>query len=76
MGKVRRRAISPNSTMIGRHDDNLLLNFMIYEVVFDDYQVKDYASIIIAENIILQVDNEGNSNVLFDAIIDWKQNDT
>ena len=72
-GKVTKRAIGPNGTTAGTYDENPYLNTIIYEVEFDDGQVREYAANLIAENILTQVDSEGYSTTLMEAIIDHRK---
>ena len=50
-----------------------LLNTLIYEVEFPDGTMKEYAANVIAENMVLQVDEEGFSSPLIEGIIDYKK---
>jgi hypothetical protein len=53
-----------------------MLNSMVYEVEFPDGQIKDYAANVIAENIITQVDLDGLSTTMLDAITDWQKDES
>ncbi|CAJ1966194.1 unnamed protein product [Cylindrotheca closterium] len=44
-----------------------------YEVEFDDGTVRDYGATTIAENLLTQVDDDGYSNTMFKAIVDYKR---
>ena len=46
---------------------------MLCEVEFPDGQVKEYAANIIAENLLMQVDEEGYSLTMMKDIIDYKK---
>ena len=48
---------------------------MIYEVQFPDGQVKEYAANVIAENMLTQVDSDGYSLTMLDAIIDYHKDE-
>ena len=50
--------------------NNPFLNSIIYDVEFPDGQVKEYAANIIAENMLTQVDSDGMSTTLMEAIVD------
>ena len=50
MGKVRRRALGPDGNIIGKYNNNLYLNSVMYEVGFIDGQVEEYWANIIQEN--------------------------
>ena len=45
----------------------------MYDVEFPDGEVKEYAANVIAENMLGQVDNEGLTITLLDAILDSKK---
>ena len=55
--------------------DNPTNNTMIYEVEFPDGQIKEYSANIIAENMLSQVDPEGYSLTLMEAIVDYKRDE-
>ena len=73
IGSVLRRAIGPDGTVVGRHDENPMLNSIVYEVEFPDGQIKECAANLFAENLLSQVDSEGFSTTLFDGIADWRK---
>ena len=75
VGKVTQRAVGYDGQTAGTYDDNPMNNTMVYEVEFPDGQVKEYAANIIAENMLSQVDSEGYSLTLLDAIVDYKRDD-
>ena len=72
-GKVKRRSIGSDGKVTGKYDDNLLLNSLVYEVEFPDGTMKEYAANIIAENMILQVDEDGFSSPLMEGIVDYEK---
>ena len=72
-GVVKRRAVGPEGKAVGAYDDNPKLNSMVYEVEFPDGQVKEYAANVIAENMLTQVDSEGFSVTLMEAIVDYRK---
>eukprot|EP00957_Ditylum_brightwellii_P007271 552840-Ditylum_brightwellii.AAC.1 len=45
-------------TTAGSYHDNPMLNSTIYKVEFPDREVKEYATNVIAENMLTQVDYE------------------
>ena len=59
--------------MIGRYDDNPILNSIAYEIEFPDGKVKEYAANILAENVLSQVDPDGHNQLLVEAIVDFKK---
>ena len=69
-GKVIQRTIGPDGQVTGTYDNDPFLNSIIYDVEFPDGQVKEYATNIIAENMLTQVDSDGMSTTLMEAIVD------
>ena len=74
-GKVIQRTIGPDGQVTGTYDNNPFLNSIIYDVEFSDGQVKEYAANIIAENMLTQVDSDGMSTTLMEAIVDHRRDD-
>ena len=72
-GKVTQRTIGPDGQVTGTYDNNPYLNSIIYDVKFPDGQVKEYAANIIAENMLTQVDSDGMSTTLMEAIVDRRR---
>ena len=52
----------------GRHSANPILNTKIYDVMFPDGAVKQYAANVIAENMWAQVDQEGHQYRILEGI--------
>jgi hypothetical protein len=75
VGRVTRRAIGPDGIVEGTYDENPFLNTMIYEVEFPDGQLKDYAANVIAENMLSQVDSDGYSLTMMEAIVDYRKDE-
>ena len=75
VGKVTRRALGPDGTIAGTYDTNPYLNSMIYEVEFPDGQIREYAANVIAENMLTQVDSDGFSTTMLEAIIDYRKDE-
>ena len=75
VGKVTKRALGPDGTVAGTYDDNPCLNTMIYEVEFQDGQLKEYAANIIAENMLTQVDDDGYSLTMLKAITNYRKDE-
>ena len=71
-GKVKCRALGPDGNMVGKYDNNPMLNSIMYEVEFADMTVKEYGANIIAENMLRQVDSEGFSLALMEGIVDFR----
>ena len=52
LAKVRKRAVGPDGATTGTHDDNPIMNTVVYEVEFPDGQVKEHAANVIADNTL------------------------
>ena len=74
-GKVIQRTIGPDGQVTGTYDNNPFLNSIISDLEFPDGQVKEYAANIIAENMLTQVDSDGMSTTLMEAIVDHRRDD-
>ena len=73
--KLIQRTIGPDGQVTVTYDNNPFLNSIIYDVEFPDGQVKEYAANIIAENMLTQVDSDGMSTTLMEAIVDHQRDD-
>ena len=58
-----------NGNVIGSYDPNPILNTKIYDVLFPDGSVQQYAANTIAENIYAQIDEDGYRYQLMDGIV-------
>ena len=74
-GKVIQRTIGPDGQVTGTYDNNPFLTSIIYDVEFPDGQVKEYSANIIAENMLTQVDSDGMSTTLMEAIVGHRRDD-
>ena len=70
--KVKRRALGPDGNMVGKYDNNPMINLIMYEVEFADRTVKEYGANIIAESMLRQVDSESFSLALMEGIVDFR----
>ena len=68
--KVIGRSKDIDGNIVGTYDDNPYANTMVYDVEFDNGEVKEYAANVIAENMYAQVDADGYSHTMLDSIID------
>ena len=71
--KVIGQSATDSGDPIGSYDVNPLLNSILYDVEFDDGEIKQYSANIIAENMYSQVDGEGFSKTIFDSILDYRK---
>src|SRR5210317_445638 len=72
-GKVSKRVVAPDGRQMGTYNEHPALNTIMYEVEFDDGQVREYGATTIAENILSQVDDDGFSSPMLKALVDWKK---
>ena len=68
--KVIGRSKDSDGNIVGTYDDNPYANTMVYDVEFDNGEVKEYAANVIAESMYAQVDADGHSHTMLDSIID------
>ena len=73
MAKVLRKSVDENGQVIGAHNENPLLNTLVYDVNFTDDDVKKYAANLIAKNVLSQVDPDGYYTNTMEAILDHKR---
>ena len=72
MARVLRRSVDENGQVIGAHINNPHLSTLVYDVKFPDGDVKKYATNLIAENILSQVNPDGFHTNVIDEILDHK----
>ena len=72
VGRARDRDGMP----IGEYHHNPILNSRVYDVMFPDGSIQQYAANIIAENIFSQVDEDGHRFMLLDEIVDHRKGQT
>lgn len=73
---VKCRYCDSDGNVKGRSHDNPYLDTRIYDVEFDDGNIKQYATNVIAKNILTQVDIENCNYLMLDEILDHRQMDT
>jgi Reverse transcriptase (RNA-dependent DNA polymerase) len=71
-GTVKRRVRDHDGELVGRSNDNPLLDTSVYEVEFDSGEVEAYHANIIAESIYHKVDADGYSTYMLREIIDHR----
>lgn len=74
--KVVRRAKDQDGKDIGVYQSNPILNTAVYDVMFPDGSMSQYAANTIAENIYAHVDHEGQRYTLIDYISEHKSDGT
>ena len=70
--KVIKQLRDADGVPIRMANENPFLNSHMYEVEYQDGMRASLAANYIAENLITQVDQEGNRHVLLDEIIDYR----
>ena len=75
-GTVRRRKRDSDGNLIGRSNDNPLLDTSLYEVEFDSGETEAYTANIIAENLYAQTDDEGYTHYSLSEIIEHRKDIT
>ena len=75
-GRVTKRSRGHGGKTIGVAHNNPLFDTREYDVEFTDGSIKNYAANIIAENMFVQVDDEGIEHLLMKEIVDHKKDHT
>ena len=73
LSKLLRQYVDDNGKLIGNHNENALLNNLVYDVELPDGAVKNYAANIIAENMLAQCDQDGFYTNVMEVIMDHKR---
>lgn len=71
---VKARVKDADGVPIGKRNSNPLLDTRLYEVEFPDGSTDTFTANTIAENILSQVDEEGNTFEIIDSIVDHRSN--
>ena len=71
-GQVIDRKCDGDGTPVGRDNENLILDSRHFLVVFEDGEVTEITTNIIAESTYAICDPEGERVLLFDCILDFK----
>lgn len=72
---VKRRKRDEDGNLIGHSHRNPILDTGLYDVEFEDGSFHTYTANIIAESLYEQVDDYGQTHVIFDSIVDHKKSD-
>ena len=76
MAKVLRKSVNENGQVIGVHNENPLLNTLVYDVEFSDGDVKKYAANLLAKTFLSQVYPNVYYTNTMEEILDHKRNGT
>ena len=74
-GLVARRAIGPDGKTIGTYDDDPSKSTLMYEVEFQDGELREYSANIIAENMMNQIDEEPFATTMLKGILDYNKDE-
>ena len=72
--KVTKRLRDTDGIPIGMANENPILDCHMYEVEYQDGTKASLVANYIAENLFVQVDQEGNRHILLDELIDYRVN--
>jgi hypothetical protein len=75
-GRITKHARDNDRNLIGKRHYNYLLDTRRYEVEMADGTTEEYYANVIAKNLFLQVDSEGNQYVLMKEISDHHKDET
>ena len=70
---VQRHKLDDQCKAVGNMNNNPLLDIRAYEVEFSDSTTEVLTANIIDENLLAQVDEEGNRQMFLDKIVDYIQ---
>jgi uncharacterized protein YfiM (DUF2279 family) len=75
-GRIAKRSKDNDGNPIGRRNNNFLLDTRKYEVELEDGMTEEFNANVIAKNLFLQVDSEGNQYVLMREISDHRKDES
>ena len=70
--RVKKRAMDDEGRPIGKSNNNPLLDYRQYEVVYEDGHSEILTANVIAENLLSQVDDRGHRRLMIDEIEDHR----
>ena len=76
LGRVPKCACDSDGNVIGRANENLILDTRGYIVEFEDGEQAELAANTISQSMYAQCDPEGNQYVMFDLIVDFRRSTT
>ena len=74
-GKVIGRKRDADGNVVGRSNENPILDTREYRVQFDDGEVSELTANVIAQSMYASCDDDGNEYLLLDSIVDHRKND-
>ena len=75
-GKVIKRSCDNDGNVVGRANENPILDTREYCVEFDDGHQAELTANAIAQSMYAQCDPEGNTYVMFDSFVDYRRSTT
>ena len=72
MATVISCAVDDDGRLIGEHNDNPMLNSLMYMCEFPDGTVKEYSANVIASNLYAEADSNGHASVFLYKIVDHR----
>ena len=70
--RVKKRLRDANGLLIGTSNENPILDRLVYEVEYQDGHKASMTTNAIAQNLLAQIDAEGNRHGLFDEIVNHR----
>ena len=70
-GKVIGRVVDDSGRPVGTFNKDPLLDSRVYEVMFPDGNIEQYAANLIAESIYMNCDDEGRRSQIMDGIVEF-----
>ena len=74
-GRVVGRVLDNSGKPVGAYNKDPLLDSRIYEVMFPDGNIEQYAANLIAESIYMDCDDEGRRSQMMDGIVEFHRSD-
>ena len=72
---VKSRKRNHDGTLLGKANENPMLDSRVYEVQFHDGTYAEYAANVLLENLYQQVDDDGRSHSIFSSIINHSRDE-
>ena len=72
MATVISCAVDDDGRLKGEHNDNPMLNSLMYMCEFPDGSVKEYSANVIASNIFEEADSDGHASTFLHTIVDHR----
>ena len=73
MANVVKQSVNADGKLVGNFNENPMLNMLVYDCEFPDSTTKEYATNIIAKNILLDSDPGGYRERMMVGSVDHKR---